>query len=221
MEKQLLQVAQFMKLFKQPIRFGPTEFLPLQEYHLRRKLSQEETDEFFDEGFVHKYPMHNPQGIPDIVVNLPLALDGLCDRLYVLLGDAHSIGLGFLLPVAFRMVHESNMTKLWTLEEKRMAEQTTTNLTFEQAVPFAPSDNEGELLAEANKRYYIARNQDGKVIKSPSYQPVDFYTLFDDIEGHDIQDFSHGHRIVYGDAPEPTIEELLEDFGKDSEDEID
>ena len=33
----------------------------------------------------------------------------LSERLYTLLEDTHKIGMGYLLPVAFRLVHESKM----------------------------------------------------------------------------------------------------------------
>jgi len=209
MIKPLLQVAAFMRTFQQPVRLSPIDEISFKEYDLRRELTKEETREFFEDAFL------NQGQLDDLKVDQCLALDGLCDRLYVFLGDVHTLGFGFILPVAFRRVHESNMSKLWTWKEVAMAEETTTNLTFDfvgKGDPIKVADNE---------RCYLARNQIGKIIKSPSYEPAALQDLLDDLHGQEIMSFDRATEIIYGDAEEPSVDELLEEFGKDSEDEID
>ncbi len=200
---QLLQVASFMKLFQQPVRLAPVDTLDEAEHELREELSQEEHEEFFDDSFFYSDDQDS------LIVRQAKALDGLCDRLYVLLGDAHTLGLGLLLPVAFRRVHESNMSKLWTRQE--LTANNNHGLQFVQVID----------TDDYNVRAYVARNSSGKVIKSPSYQPANLDDVIDELHGQEILDFNHVEKIIYGDAPPPDIEELLQEFGKDSEDEID
>lgn len=200
MQLQLLQVAAFMRTFGQPVHLAPVDTITPSELRLRDKLNVEEYDEFLD-AFVD-------DAISDaLAVDKVAALDALCDRLYILLGDANTLGLAFLLPAAFRRVHESNMTKLWTTAEMDSALATKTNLTFE--------------FVTKGERCYIARNQIGKVIKSPSYEPANLRDMLDELAGQDILSFDHVHQLVFGDAPETSFEELLLQFGKDDEDEID
>ena len=201
MQKQLLQVAAFMRLMGQRIHWAPVDKLPNEEVRLRVKLGAEEQDEWLS-AFHHN---REEPGIVDI--NQIEALDALCDRLYILLGDVHALGFGFIFPTAFRRVHESNMSKLWTDEEKSMAESTATNLQFEKA----------NVLGE---RCWLCTNQIGKVMKSPSYQPAALGDMLDDLSGQELLSFDCAKKIIYGDAPEPDIEEVLAEFGKDSEDEI-
>jgi predicted HAD superfamily Cof-like phosphohydrolase len=70
--------------------------------------------------------------------------------------------LGIDLLKAVRLIHTSNMTKLWTKEEVRSISDTPDLFTT------APS-TEG--------RYVVKRKSDGKVVKSPSYSPVDLGDL--------------------------------------------
>jgi len=194
-----------MRLFEQPVRLSPVDYVGVGEYKLRKRLSEEEHDEFFDDSF-HS----DPREKDSLLVLQGDALDALCDRLYVLLGDAHTVGMGLLLPVAFRLVHESNMTKLWTEAEVQMAETTRHNLTFSKVCQ--------------GTRCYIARNQLGKVIKSPSYEPANLHDLIEELHGQELLSFDaveSAAKVIYGDPDQPTIEELMEEFGKDSEDEID
>lgn len=190
-----------MRLMGQPVRWAPADQMTVDEVKLRIKLGAEEQNEFVD-SFVADLKT-------DLVnVDKVNALDALCDRLYILLGDVHALGFGFVYPAAFRRVHESNMTKLWTETEKLMAENTTTNLTFEKV------DVRGD-------RCWLARNQIGKVIKSPSYQPALLKEFLDELEGQELLSFDCATKIVYGDAPEPDIEEVFAAIGKESDDEND
>ena len=201
MQKQLMQVAAFMRLMGQTIHWSPTDKLPAHEVHNRVRLGAEKQSEWLESFKV------GPHDAP-LEVDQVLALTTLCDRLYILLGDAHALGFGFIFPTAFRRVHESNMTKLWTTDEKVGAEQTATNLQFEKA------DVSGD-------RCWLCRNQIGKIIKSPSYQEAALGDMLDDLLGQELLTFDCAKRIVYGDAPEPDIEEVFAEIGKESDDETD
>lgn len=86
--------------------------------------------------------------------DLTKLLDGVVDLLYVTYGTAVAAGFNpETIDLAFEEVHRSNMSKLW---------------------------NEDELLnipaGCSAKRHisgrYVVTNSNGKVIKSPSYQPA-------------------------------------------------
>jgi len=92
--------------------------------------------------------------------NLVEILDALCDLEYV--GPAGtSVALGIseeLFEKAFKLVHESNMKKLWTEEE---------------VVPqLFESKGYKYFQATFDKRpyLYLVKDKSGKVIKSPSFQ---------------------------------------------------
>jgi hypothetical protein len=184
----------------QPVRWAPVEILTNAEVSLRVKLGAEEQNEWLDSF----QPLRNNK----VAVDQIGALDALCDRLYILLGDVHALGFGLIFPTAFRRVHESNMSKLWTTLEKEMTEQTDTNLQFERA------DVSGE-------RCWLCRNSFGKVMKSPSYIEAALGDLLDDLSGQELLSFDCAKKIIYGDAPEPDIEEVFAEFGKESDDEED
>jgi len=65
--------------------------------------------------------------------------------------------LGFDLMLVFEDIHFSNLTKLW---EPSDLEKVPHNYTYEQA----KGDRQGN---------YIVRNDIGKVVKAPTYRPVD------------------------------------------------
>jgi hypothetical protein len=195
MQTQILQVAAFMRAFKQDIHLAPVDTVPLETATLRVKLGREKNEEFIASLKLGEVEGH-------AVVDKAEALDTLCGRLYILLGDAHALGLGLILPAGFRQVHESNMTKLWTAAEADAHHGT--DLSFE----FLPSPNE---------RCVIARNAFGKVIKSPSYRPAQLQDLIDDIDGQELFSFDAVAKHVFGDAPEPDVDELLDLYGSDDE----
>lgn len=175
-----------MRKFKQDISLSPVDEVSLETMILRRKLSVEEGKELYDDALEHSTP-----GM--LRVDKVQALDALADRLYVLLGDAHALGMGYLLPVAFRMVHESNMSKLWTREEV--------------SGPLMEDSYDAELVAEGTDRPFLVKSWTGKVVKSPSYNPAPIADLFDDLAGQEYFDYKSCSRLFFGDEPEPDIDE--------------
>lgn len=188
MQKQLLQVAAFMSQFNQPVHWSPIDVIPTKIIKLRMKLADEEQEEFNDAFVVND--------ANEITIDKVEALDALCDRMYILLGDIHTLGLGFHFPVAFRRVHESNMTKLWTTEEKEAQQASTGNF-----ITFTDSGVKAE-------RRWLAVNSINKVVKSPSYQPAALADMFDDLDGQELLSFDCAVKHIYGDAPEQDVDEL-------------
>ena len=82
----------------------------------------------------------------------------LSEKLYTLLEEAHRKGLGYLLPVAFRMLHEAKMN--------------------------------------------VSR-------------PPNFLDLLDELHGQEFIDFEHAGQLIFGDEPEPDIDEPVEEEDDD------
>lgn len=199
MIKELLKVGLFMRAFGQRVEISPVTEISPNIMGLRKKLSLEELEEF-ENSFTY-YPPNC-----SLIMDRAQALDALADRLYVLLGDAHAVGLGLYLPVAFRMVHESNMTKLWTVEEVDRIKNTPGYII--------------QAKKTGSERCYVVTNPLGKILKSPSYKPVDFYSLIDELDGQEVLDFDTPMVHVYGgdedETPDPdevfeTVDEVEED----------
>jgi len=96
MKELVQQAAQFKKTFKQPVAHSPT--IPSEkEIILRCNLAQEELAEFYEACLAKDHVE---------------VFDSLVDQLYVLIGTAHSCGMGAALEAGFKEVHRSNMTKL-------------------------------------------------------------------------------------------------------------
>lgn len=88
-------------------------------------------------------------------------LDAICDLLYVVYGAALAAGMNsHLVDEAFLEVHRSNMSKCWTAQEK---EDYTKN-----DIIFSPYFDR-----------WVAKNKEGKVIKSPSYSKADLKPLLE------------------------------------------
>jgi hypothetical protein len=192
MINQLMQVKAFMSKFKQELHNIPVESMSGSGLALRLRLTHEETKEFAN-AF-----SYNPE-TGEYDVDQAEALDGLCDRLYCLLGDALSVGMGYLLPVAFRIVHESNMTKLWTAAEVA-ALPSRTDVVF-------------ELVAPGTDRPYLVYDPLGKVMKSKSYQPADLSELLEELGGQQLLCFTKATQLVFGDEPEPDTEQDEDEGG--------
>lgn len=185
-----MQVKAFMSKFHQTQSNSPVSSVTCEELALRLRLTHEETKEFAD-AF-----SYNP-GTGEYDVDKVETLDSLCDRLYCLLGDALSVGLGYHLPVAFRIVHESNMTKLWTAAEVAALPRVT-DVTY-------------ELVAPGTDRPYLVCDPLGKVLKSKSYCPADLHELFDELDGQQLMCFNQATQLMFGNAPEPDTENFQDD----------
>lgn len=123
--------------------------------HLRWKLTEEENNEKFDSRD-YKHPLVS-------------YLDAVADLLYLVNGDAVAAGITEeQLDRAFREVHESNMSKMWSAyeiyEAKKSGSDWALNHQFVDTCPKDPS---------AYSKIHVVKNKLGKVIKSPSYKPVD------------------------------------------------
>lgn len=99
--------------------------------------------------------------------NLTDYLDAVVDLLYVVYGAGLAAGFTRItIDGAFLEVHNSNMSKFWTNEEKLSHEKYSDLLTF-----------------TACDDRWVARNKAGKVIKSPSYQPARLAQFIDNKTG--------------------------------------
>ena len=105
--------------------------------NLRRALIGEERDELYDSTTPTE------------------ALDAIADLLYVVEGAALAYGFTpYQVDAAFREVHRSNMSKLWTGRELDSRPEGTT---------WKPSGITDR---------YVVTNAIGKIVKSPSYSPA-------------------------------------------------
>lgn len=134
-------VRKFMLTMKQSCPWK-AELLDLNTRQLRHNLISEENRE-----------LYHAQSVEE-------ALDAICDLLYVVHGSA--VAIGFTkeqVDGAFAEVHRSNMTKLWTNEERDEITDKTLSCTYvTQAVE--------------SDRCWLVKNASGKVLKSPSYSPA-------------------------------------------------
>lgn len=92
-------------------------------------------------------------------VDLVGVADALADIDYVNLGAAVAYGID-LEPFQTE-VHRSNMTKLWKLEE----------------ISGTPTLDITRVSDSGDGRVCLVKNEDGKVIKSPSYSPADLKSV--------------------------------------------
>lgn len=131
----MYMVREFMNRFEQSIPL--TDTMPTQKRQfLRFDLLMEEVNELLEACTVTEY------------------LDATVDILYVTYGAALDAGFSpDTIDAAFREVHRSNMSKLWTEEEL-------------SHVP------EGAKFNSVGGNRYIVRRSDGKIIKSPTYSPA-------------------------------------------------
>jgi hypothetical protein len=157
------KVRQFMQVFGQDCPTSPTT--PSQAIrNLRAKLHREEAFEYERDG--------------DDEVG---AADAIGDMLYVVLGTA--VAHGIEIEPIFNEIHRSNMTKLWSHNEiyEVTSGQNVTSLgaigrEFDnqydvKCVVSDPNFPAMHLLTCTSKSYRVTR-KDGKVIKSPSYEPA-------------------------------------------------
>ncbi len=135
-------VEEFMLTFGQAVPGLPK--MPLPEVkNFRLHLIDEEADELADSD------------------NLVDYLDAIGDLLYVVYGAA--LAAGFTerqVDSAFREIHRSNMSKLWSEDELSQL----------------PSDAKAVLSVPGK---WIVRRNDGKIIKSPSYSPANLKPIIE------------------------------------------
>lgn len=192
MIKQQLQVRLFHKQTGLEVFESPQTEIDAEDYALRMSLAVSKQHEYFD--------AFRPATDGTIRVDQAKALKGLCDRLYVLFGDAHTLGLSYLLPVAFRMVHQANMAKLWTGEE----------------VANLPPGFTCERVSSGLRRYLV-KNSLGNKIKSPSFQPVNLSDLLDEMSGQELLNYEQASGLVFGDNAEAQeLQDLRDQLGEDA-----
>lgn len=116
-----------------------------------------------------RFPVKNLQTKPNILPEVTLAYqeltkprlcyNGLYNSLTVLYWKLEQTSqiLGFHLPTTFTLVHRSNLTKLWKANE-------VTEGKFPDDLIATPTHD---------GNHFVVTNKMGKVIKSPSYTPVD------------------------------------------------
>lgn len=96
--------------------------------------------------------------------------DALADILYVTYGAGVSFGID--MDRAFKLVHDSNMSKLCTSEEQ--AKKTVEWYKNNQNVYDSPAYRK----CESDDKYWVVYNQSsGKILKSIDYSPVDLSYL--------------------------------------------
>lgn len=183
MINQLLQVGAFMSRFGQDVPSSPVDEIDIGTARSRTQLAQNGLNDLFS-----ALTASPTDGM--MRVNQAKALKALSDQLYVLLGTAHSLGLGMLLPVAFRVVHEANMSKLWT----------------EQEIAQVPAGYATEERPTGGDRRFLVTDPFGKIVKSPSYREANLHDLLDELAGQELLDYNHASNLIFGDEPEPDID---------------
>ena len=105
-------------------------------------------------------------------------VDALADILYVVYGMGASIGVD--LDEAFRLVHESNMSKLCKSEEeaKHTVEWYEDQFNNKQL----PYDSPGYRKSSDGNYWVVYNKSTGKILKSINYSPVDLKTFIEKSE---------------------------------------
>jgi predicted HAD superfamily Cof-like phosphohydrolase len=101
--------------------------------------------------------------------------DALADILYVVYGAGASFGID--LDKAYRLVHESNMSKLCADEET--AQKTVAWYEEQYAAGKLPYDSPHYRKSVDGTKWVVYNKSTGKVLKSIKYQPVDLKYLLD------------------------------------------
>lgn len=150
------KVKEFHKVFQHPINQKPdnTVFDTNKSLvKLRLNLIQEEVKEL-SEAIEQK--------------NMKEVADALADILYVVYGAGHAFGIN--LDEAFKLVHESNMTK--ACKNIKEAEDTLEYIKTEARYPDPCIKS-----SEDGKYYIVYDNQTGKILKNKYYSPVDLSSV--------------------------------------------
>lgn len=102
--------------------------------------------------------------------NLTLIADGIADTHYVLTGT--SVACGINEEKVFNEVHRSNMSKCWTSTDVANATRRDAQELHQATVPME-FWYAGQKYVKIGKNKWLVKNQDGKVVKSPSYSAAD------------------------------------------------
>jgi predicted HAD superfamily Cof-like phosphohydrolase len=145
------KVLEFHRVFGATVNSKPT--MPsLADKQLRVKLIAEELNEFSE-----------ALEAGDLVK----IADALGDTLYVVLGSAVTCGID--LETVLSEIHRSNMTKLWTYNE--LDKVPSTDCPVIAVRNLNPNDR--------NTRAFVVKRADGKVLKSPSYEPANISAIIE------------------------------------------
>jgi len=148
---QLEQVAEFHQTFNHPIEDQVGHIDPSRAL-LRLSLLQEELNEL-QTAIQSK--------------NQVEVLDALCDIEYILKGTVLEFGFQHVFDPAFDDVHASNMTKACvSLDEAKL----TQTMYAAKNVP--------TYIQQHGKYWIVYREEDGKVLKSINYRPVNLMPYF-------------------------------------------
>jgi hypothetical protein len=168
------QVREFMQLFGQETPEKPTIMVKHNIVQLRANLILEEAIEtikalgcclVFDSGKLTAEILQN--------VDLVELADGMADSHYVnYCGTACAFGID-MEPI-FAEVHRSNMSKMWTVDEYEKSMNYPIGLSFTFCW-----DNDPTNSPMQDDRCWLAKNKDGKVVKSPSYSPANIQAEID------------------------------------------
>lgn len=174
MNKMQTQVREFHGAFGVPVNNKPVVSIAKKRLLLRAALIYEEMDETIRAmGCFHSCEEVSDDGEGVVLdpdskgFNIAEIADGLTDLLYVTFGAMIELGLDA--EKCFDEVHRSNMTKLWSHVEADEAQELGTN-------PSELSFHECPQKCVA-RQFYVAKRQDGKIIKSPSYSPADLSSV--------------------------------------------
>ncbi len=175
MNKMQDKVAEFHKAFGVPVNTTPQGIAP-DRLKLRASLIFEEAFEtIVAMGCRVNIGGDSIQQVENCESSLPDVTDGLADLLYVTFGACLELGID--IQAVFDCVHESNMSKMWTTREMMEYHKTADDYVF-TAMRLLP-----EWTEKLDERIYSCKRKDGKIIKSPSYSPVDIKSVLEKLKG--------------------------------------
>jgi len=185
MNKQLLQVTKYMASAGLPVNVAPVEIVNANDHDGRQYYSKKQLERY-DRSF-------QQIAAGELAVDPVKALEALSARLYSVMTDAHAIGMAYLLPVGFQMLHDSLMTSFWTIEEVDRLEHIQYNV---------------ETINTDSDRCFRVTDRHGKLIRAPGYTPPHISDLFESLAGQELFDFEHATRIYYDVPDEEDLSEI-------------
>lgn len=155
------QVTDWMLLFGQHVPLTPNLPKKMEDRIFRIRLIDEELGELAN-------ALYEDGG------DLVEAADAIADLLYVVLGTATALGIHNIAEI-FEEVHQSNVSKFWTLPEIEKLKDTTEG--WEKLFNISKRDLEGKVKFPMSDRLFVVKNIEGKVLKSPSFTPPNIKPL--------------------------------------------